>query len=157
MTNSNCDSACKTGGQEVKTDGTKASQAAVANQQTTTNIACTQCTSGCGQNANSAEVKQDPAASAGNNVAAAPGANDQAAAPAANDPAAAAAPVAAAPADLGNSQITGNEIQSGGKKRYRSRKRQKTKKNKRKSKKSKRSKKSRKNKRKTKRKNRKLH
>ena len=155
MTNSNCDSACKTGGQEVKTDGTKASQAAVANQQTTTNIACTQCTSGCGQNANSAEVKQDPAASAGNNVAAASGANDQAAAPVVNDPSAQV--VAPEPADLGNSQITGSEIQSGGKKRYRSRKRQKTKKNKRKSKKSKRSKKSRKNKRKTKRKNRKLH
>ena len=146
MTNSNCDSVCKTGGQEVKTDGTKASQAAVANQQTTTNIACTQCTSGCGQNANSAEVKQDPAASAGNNVAAAPVVNDPSA-----------QVVAPAPADPGNSQITGSEIQSGGKKIYRSRKRQKTKKNKRKSKKSKRSKKSRKNKRKTKRKNRKLH
>ncbi len=144
MTNSKCDSVCQ--GTTLKTDGTKASQAAGANKQATTNIACTQCTSGCGQDTTSGEVKQDLASSSAPVV---PVVTE----PVANNPAPEATP-APAPADPGTSQITGSEIQSGGKKRYRSRKRQKTKKNKRKSKKSK---KSRKNKRKTKRKNRKLH
>ena len=47
MTNSNCETACS--GFEVKTDGTHAAAAAVANTQASTNINCTQCTSGCSQ------------------------------------------------------------------------------------------------------------
>ena len=47
MTSPDCETACS--GFEVKTDGTHAAAAAVANTQATTNINCTQCTSGCSQ------------------------------------------------------------------------------------------------------------